>query len=160
MTKLAVGQDKNLVSAKLREVCDDFSGVDCAPPFSGIYSAAEYQPGFCEVVVCAMSQGLDRKGAAGAIGCDFETFEKWEAEHPAFAKAVAIGESKAQYFWQKQSIKHLVFSPTGKQINSKVLALNMQARYGWGEPKEETKQRMRVLAFELDKAPKYEKDDE
>ena len=158
--ELAKGQQKIQVGKKIRELYLDFDGVDSAPTYdSAIYSESDYQPDFCEMVICAMANGLDRQGAAGAIGCSFDTFEKWEADHKDFAKAVQIGEAKAAYFWQKQSIKHLVYSPTGKQVNSKILSLNMQARYGWGEPKEPQKKQMRMIAFELNEPPpKLEKE--
>lgn len=155
--KLVAGQQKKQIKDKIDEIEINFSGVD-VPVGYGIISADQYDPGYCEVLIAAMRCGLDRKGAAGAIGVSFETFEKWEAEYPQFAEAAKVGDSLHNLFWQQQGIKGLVFSPTGKQLNSKVYGLNMAARFGWGNAKEEDKKQLRVLAFELGQKPQYDKE--
>ena len=95
-----------------------------------------------------MARGFDKQAAAGSIGITMATFDKWVAEHKQFAKAVEVGENRCALFWQKASIENLTYQPTGKQINSKLYALNMAQRFGWGEVKEEGSKQMRLLAFE------------
>ena len=155
--KLVSGQQKKIIDDKLETLDADFGAID-TPYFDGIIGAGQYDPGFCKVLIAAMRRGLDRKGAAGAIGISYATFEKWEADYPEFAEAAKVGDSLMALFWQQQGIKGLVFSPTGKQLNSKVYALNMAAHFGWGEAKGEDKKQLRVLAFELGQKPNYEQE--
>ena len=153
--KLVEGQQKKQVEDKLRGIhaqFDDVSGVYVGD----IISADQYDKEFCQVLLTAMRHGLDRKGAAGAIGISYETFELWVKNYPEFAEAAKVGDSLSQLFWQKQGIKNLTYSPTGKQINSKLYTLFMQSRFGWGEQKEESKKQLRVLAFELNQKPELE----
>ena len=153
--KLVEGQQKKQLEEKLTDLRANFDGAECIYS-SSIISADQYHKDFCEVLLSAMRHGLDRKGAAGAIGISYETFELWIKKYPEFAEAAKVGDSLSQLFWQKQGIKNLTYSPTGKQINSKLYTLFMQSRFGWGEQKEETKKQLRVLAFELNQKPELE----
>lgn len=152
--ELVVGQQKKIAEDKLNDLSAIFSGTEGAY-VGGIVPTEKYDDQFCEVLLTAMRHGLDRKGAAGAIGISYETFEIWEKRHPKFAEAAKVGDSLCQTFWQLQGIKNLTYSPTGRQINSKLYQLFMQSICGWGEQKEEAKKQMRVLAFELNSQPTH-----
>ena len=154
--KLVAGQEKKEANKRLENLKAEMNtgGVFCDDT-GAIIAASQYDQKFCEILLTAMQHGLDRKGAAGAIGISFETFEKWEADHPEFAEAAKVGESLSQLFWQKQGIKNLTYSPTGKQINSKLYSIFAKERLGWGEAKEDTKKQVRVLAFELNQKPTH-----
>ena len=157
--KLIEGQLKKQIDAKMDDVNASLSDPHIAH-FGGIIGPDQYDPEFCKVLIAAMRQGLDRKGAAGAIGISWETFEKWIDWHPEFAEAAKLGDSMSLYFWQVKGIQNLTYTPTGKQINSKLYQLNMAARFGWGKMDEESKKSGRALAFELTYKPPLEPDNE
>ena len=153
--KLVEGQQKKVLEDKLRDLKLAFGDGGVTGAYSvDIIPADQYDKAFISVLITAMRHGLDRKGAAGAIGISYATFEDWVKKYPEFAAAAEVGDSLSQLFWQQQGIKNLTYSPTGRQINSKLYALFMQARFGWGEPKEESKKQLRALAFELVEQPK------
>ena len=138
---------------KLKDLHASFDGTIGAY-VGGIVPADQYDDSFCEVLLTAMRHGLDRKGAAGAIGISYKTFERWLADYPKFAEAAEVGDTLCQTFWQMQGIKNLTFSPTGRQINSKLYQLFMQNLCGWGDQKSEDKSKARgVLAFTLTAEP-------
>lgn len=143
------GQQKKLVDERLSDLSREFEGNDRVWTWS-IVRADQYDPEYCKIVIEAMRNGFDKKGAAGSIGISWATFELWEDKYPEFKEAAAVGESLHAAFWQKQGIKNLTFTPTGKQINSKVYGVNMAARFGWGDSKQvDDKKQKRDLAFEL-----------
>lgn len=154
---LPVGNKKSVIEQKSLDLFDDMGQVDkVACKDTAIFTEADFDPDFCRLVVDAMRHGLSKKAAAGAIGISYEVFEKWRDKYPKFDEAVKVGETLNATFWEKQGIKNLIFVPTGKQINSKVYQMNMQARFGWGESKEEAKKQTRLLAFEINEPSKHE----
>ena len=157
--KLVSGQQKKQVEAKLKDLHSTFLSGPSGAYVGEIIPADQYDDKFCDVLLTAMRHGLDRKGAAGAIGISFETFKKWVADHPSFRAAAEVGDAQCQLFWQTQGIKNLTYSPTGRQMNSKIYQLFMQANCGWSDAaKEEAKKKVRVLAFELNQEPDHDKE--
>ena len=151
--KLVAGQQKKEAEEKLKNLTRSLVGGGVY--VGAIISADQYDEEFVDVLLCAMRHGLDRKGAAGAIGVSWKTFQKWVADHPKFAEAAEVGDTLCQTFWQMKGINNLTYSPTGRQINSKIYQMFMQSNCGWGEQKEEAKKQMRVLAFELNEKPTH-----
>ena len=157
---LPVGNKKKQIEEKKRSALKDMSAIEPAGSMT-IFNAKDYEPEMCGLLLDAMSRGFDRKAAAGSIGVSMDTFNKWLSDHKDFAHAAEVGDNRCALFWQKASIENLTYQPTGRQINSKLYALNMAARFGWGEVKDETSKQMRVLAFEMaeKKRSKLEQDE-
>lgn len=156
---LPISKQKKRAENKIDTLFRDMNDIDDVCHDLDIVRAEDYEPDLCKVVLYAMAKGLDRDGAAGALCVSKQTFEDWEHKYPDFKKAIEVGQSLNSLYWQKQGIKNLVYTPTGKQINSKVYAMNMAARFGWGEVKEEKKREVGVLAFTVRDRPNYQKEE-
>lgn len=118
----------------------------------------KYDPAFCEVVIEQMALGFSKEAVAGYIGISKDTLYQWAAKHTEFSDAIALGEAKSQYVWEKKSVDFAVHTKNGKQINAQVYNLNMKNRFNWSdkvETKNEdtTEKTKKTFAFTLEEQP-------
>lgn len=96
-------------------------------------------------VMIHLAQGKSMLESAFDMGFCINTINKWRREHPDFEKAVNIGKSLAEGWWQKQGRENI----SNPYFNQNLWLMNMSNRYAWSRNfngKEES-----VLENEMDR---------
>ncbi len=108
-----------------------------------------YDPGYCDMLIEHMTQGLSYASFAPTIGVCWKTLYNWEKEFPEFLQAKRHGESASLLAWEKKGLDGLyteVFRDDegkvtlNKTLNSSMWIFTMKCRFrkfGWTEQKRE-----------------------
>jgi hypothetical protein len=55
---------------------------------------SKYDPGFCDVLIQHMEEGLSYESFAGRLSVNIDTLYEWEKVHPEFSEAKKIARAK------------------------------------------------------------------
>lgn len=86
-----------------------------------------YDPAFAWGVVELGREGLSRAEIAARIGVPIATLEAWAADQPALAEGLALADTEARAWWDRQPREAL---RGGESFRSTLWAKVMAQRYG------------------------------
>lgn len=93
-----------------------------------MHSNAQYEPRVhLREVMVHLAQGKSMLETAFDMGFCINTINKWRRDHTDFDKAVNIGKSLAEGWWQKQGRENI----SNPYFNQNLWLMNMSNRYGW-----------------------------
>ncbi|OSM03979.1 hypothetical protein [Magnetofaba australis] len=84
-----------------------------------------YRPEYGEKIHDLMAEGCSLIEAAVTLGLPIDRFDKWRADHPAFAAALVQGERASRAWWLKLGREHL----HDKSFNIRLWQENLKIRF-------------------------------
>lgn len=120
------------------------------PKSKSLGRESKYKPEYCELLIKHFEEGLSFKSFAGVVGVCKQTLFTWVKEHPDFAFAKALGEPRAQLWWEREGQKGLWIEKGGPTFNTTAWIFNMKNRFAWKDRVENT-QKIQVTAEDIKK---------
>ena len=96
----------------------------------------KYKPEYCEIAYLLMKNGKSKIRVCAELGICKQTLYNWADRHPEFKKALEIGVTASEAYWEDLGQNHIIrdLDEDGKatiSFDTGLYMINMRNRFGW-----------------------------